>query len=164
MKSVIHSFRYTLGYLREQVEGVSDREMTLQPDGARNHPLWTIGHITFACEMLGTVIGVDEFLPACWGGKFGFGSSPSQDPSLNVSKEEALEMLAEAENRLTSAVRDLDDDALDRPFPDEAFLDVFPTIRHALTQVLVGHTAYHVGQVGVWRSAMGLPPMRRSYE
>lgn len=73
-------------------------------------------------------------------------------------------MLAEAERRLTSAVRDLDETALDRPFPDEAFLDVFPTIRHALIQVLVGHTAYHVGQVGVWRSAMGQSPMRRSYE
>lgn len=164
MESVIHSFKYTIGYLGEQVEDVTDDLMTAQPQGVRNHPLWTIGHITFACEMLGSVIGVDEFLPACWGGKFGFGSTPSRDPSLNVSKGEALEMLEEVEERLTSAVRDLDEEALDRPFPDEAFLDVFPTVRHALTQVLVGHTAYHVGQIGVWRSAMGLPPMRRSYE
>ena len=33
-----------------------------------------------------------------------------------------------------------------------------------LTQVLVGHTSHHVGQVGVWRKAMRLPPMRRGFE
>jgi hypothetical protein len=32
---------------------------------------------------------------------------------------------------------------------------VFPTIRHALTQVLAGHTAYHVGQVALWRARDG---------
>lgn len=60
MESVIHSFRYSIGYLREQVEDVTEEQVTAQPDGVRNHPLWTIGHIVFACEMLGTVIGVEE--------------------------------------------------------------------------------------------------------
>jgi hypothetical protein len=30
--------------------------------------------------------------------------------------------------------------------------------------VLVGHTASHVGQLIVWRRAMGLPPIGRSFE
>lgn len=164
MESILHSFSYSIGYLREQIEDIAEEDITSQPEGVRNHPIWTIGHVTFACEMLGTVIGVEEWLPRCWGGKFGFGSRPSRDPALNVSKNEALAMLDEAERRLTAAVRSIDPSVLESAFPDEDYLKVFPTIRHALTQVLVGHTAYHVGQVGVWRSAMGLPPMRRSYE
>ena len=35
---------------------------------------------------------------------------------------------------------------------------------HALTQVLVGHTSMHVGQITVWRKAMSLPAMTRAFE
>ena len=51
-----------------------------------------------------------------------------------------------------------------RPFPDESYREVFPTVRHALTQVLVGHMGYHVGQVAMWRKAMGLSRVRRSFK
>ncbi|REJ75433.1 MAG: DinB family protein [Acidobacteria bacterium] len=164
METVLHSFSYTLEFIREQVADVPEQQMIAQPEGVRNHPLWTIGHIAFACEMLGSVIGVEEWLPPCWGGRFGFGSVPSTDPSMNAPKAEALTMLKEAETRISNAVRYLDSKMLDQPFPEESYIKVFPTIRHAITQVLIGHTAYHSGQIGVWRSAMGLQPMRRSYE
>jgi len=164
MKATIHSFKYSLDYLREQVSDVPEDNIAVQPEGVRNHPLWTIGHLAFTSEMLGGVIGVEGWLPESWAASFGFGSDPSGDNLNGVTKAEALAMLAEAERRLSEAVLALDNRALDAPFPDESYLEVFPTIRHALTQVLIGHTAYHVGQVGVWRSAMGLPPMNRSYE
>jgi hypothetical protein len=38
----------------------------------------------------------------------------------------------------------LEDAQLDETFPDQAYRNVFPLIRHALTQVLVGHTASHI--------------------
>jgi hypothetical protein len=53
---------------------------------------------------------------------------------------------------------------LDRPLPDPAYGKLFPTVRHALTQVMVAHAAFHVGQVGVWRRAMGLPRIGRSFQ
>ena len=59
---------------------------------------------------------------------------------------------------------ELDDVQLDAPFPDPSYHYVFPTIRHFLTQVLAGHTAYHIGQVNLWRKAMGLPRMGRAFE
>lgn len=73
-------------------------------------------------------------------------------------------MLSDAQFRLTEAINGMVDSRLDEPFPDESYRDVFPSVRHALTQVLVGHTAYHVGQLAIWRRAMGLPPMTRSFE
>lgn len=164
MKPVLHSFAYSLDFLREQVAGAGAAEMTAQPNGIRNHPAWVIGHLTLICQLIGGVAGLNEWLPSGWAEKYGPGSEPADDPALYEDKDEALRCLADAEGRLTRAVEALDDAALDQPFPDEAYLDVFPTVRHALTQILVGHTAYHVGQVALWRKALGLPPLGRSYE
>ena len=164
MKAVLHSFAYGLDFLRAQVADVATADMARQPNGVMNHPAWVIGHLTNACQMLGRAIGLPKWLPQDFGKRFGTGSAPVADASLYPTKEEALAMLRDAQDRFTNAVEQLDESKLDEPFPVESYRYVFPTIRHALTQVLVGHTAYHIGQVGVWRKAMGLPALDRSFE
>jgi uncharacterized damage-inducible protein DinB len=122
--------------------------------------------------MLGGVVGVTPWLPNDWGARFGTGSVPvadyalyeTKEYALYETKEDALQILRNAQSRITEAVEQLNDARLDQPFPDASYRAVFPTIRHALTQVLVGHTANHIGQVSVWRRAMGLPPMKRPFE
>jgi DinB superfamily len=165
MKPVLHSFAYALDFLREQVADVPAADMVAQPSGIMNHPAWVIGHLTYTCQMLGGAIGMSGWLPDDdWGKRFGTGSVPVADVGAYETKEEALNILRDAQSRMTNLVGRLDDARLDEPFPDESYRDVFPTIRHAITQVLVGHTANHVGQLTVWRRAMGLPRMRRSFE
>jgi hypothetical protein len=164
MKPVLHSFSYGLDYLREQVADVDDADMVAQPNGIMNHPAWVIGHLTYACQLLGGAIGLSKWLPSDWTERYGTGSVPRADASLYESKDEALAILRDAQSRIIEGVEQLDDARLDQPFPVESYRDVFPTIRHALTQVLVGHTANHVGQVSVWRRTLGLPPMSRSFE
>ena len=164
MKPVLHSFAYCLDFLREQVEDVAEADMVAQPNGIMNHPAWVIGHITFACQLLGGAVGVSRWLPKHWSSRFGSGSVPIADATLYGTKEELLANLHEAQSRMTQAVKQLDDAQLDQVFPVESYRPVFPTIRHALTQVLIGHTANHVGQLSVWRRAMNLPPMSRGFE
>ncbi len=164
MKPVLHSFAYCLDFLREQVADVAEADMVAQPNGIMNHPAWVIGHLTLTCQLLGRAIGLPEWLPNDWAKSFGTGSVPVTDASLYETKNNALAMLRDAESRITQAVHQLDDSHLDELFPDESYRVVFPTIRHAITQVLVGHTANHIGQLSVWRRAMGLPPMRRAFE
>ena len=89
---------------------------------------------------MGGVIGIPEWLPNEWAKRFGSGSVPVADADVYETKLDALEILRDAQARITQAVNQTDDSRLDEPFPDESCLDVFPTIRHALTQVLVGHT------------------------
>jgi uncharacterized damage-inducible protein DinB len=103
-------------------------------------------------------------LPTNWARRFGTGSQPESDADAYARKAEVLDALADAQAQLTRAVEALSDSQLDRPFPDPAYREAFPTVRHALTQVMVGHMAYHVGQVSVWRKAMGLPRMKRRFE
>jgi len=164
MKPVLHSFAYGLDYLREQVADVAAADMVAQPSRIMNHPAWVIGHLTFTCQMLGGAIGMPAWLPDDFERRFGSGSVPVSDVGAYERKDDALAMLRDAQSRISRAVVELSDEQLDEPFPDPAYLDVFPTIRHALTQVLVGHTANHVGQLTLWRRAMNLPRMARSFE
>ena len=164
MEPVLHSFAYGLDFLREQVEDVAEADLVAQPNGISNHPAWTIGHVVFACQSLGRAIGLSHWLPRDWNSRFGTGSHPVADPELYGTKQELLAALREAQSRMTEAVKQLDDAQLDQVFPVESYREVFPTIRHALTQVLIGHTANHIGQLSAWRHAMNLPPMRRGFE
>jgi DinB superfamily len=164
MKPVLHSFAYCLDFLCEQVADVAAPDWVAQPGGMVNHPAWTVGHLIFIWQQLGGVVGLAEWLPDNWEKRFGSGSRPVADASLYEPKEKLLAMLGDARQRITQAVERLEDALLDEPFPEATYLDVFPTIRHALTQVLVAHTAFHIGQVSVWRSALGLPAMPRSFE
>ena len=164
LEPVLHSFAYALDFLREQVADVGAAEMVGQPNGIANHPAWVIGHLTHSCQMLGGVIGVAEWLPGDWAKRYGTGSVPVADAGAYEAKDEARAILRDAQSRITRAVERLDDARLAQPFPDPSYREVFPTVRHALTQVLVGHTANHVGQLIVWRRAMGLPRMGRSFE
>ena|GEM_PF-337462 len=164
IEPVIHSFVYGLDFLRDQVSDVDPADMVAQPEAIANHPSWVIGHLTFACQLLGGVIGISPWLPENWEERFGPGSQPVADAALYETKDEALAILDDASSRIIRAIEALDGSQLDQPFPVPTYLEVFPTIRHSLTQVLVGHTAFHVGQLAVWRKAMGLSGVGRSFE
>lgn len=164
IQPVLHSFAYALEYLREQVADLLPADLVAQPPGATNHPAWTIGHLIFACELIGGVIGLQPWLPDGWTKRYGSGSTPTADSGQYESKDDLLAHLRDAQTRVMNAAARLDDAQLDQPFPHPSYLEVFPTVRHALVQVLVGHTAFHIGQVAVWRKAMGLPRMKRSFE
>jgi len=164
MKTVLHSFAYCLDYLRDQVADLSPDQMVAQPNGIKNHPAWVIGHLTGSCQLLGGEIGLPPWLPDDWAKRFGTGSVPTADANAYEPKAAALARLTDAQSRITAAVGRLNDSQLDQPLPDEVHRAVLPTVRHALTHVLVGHTANHVGQLILWRKAMRLTPLNRSFE
>lgn len=164
MQSVLHSFAYGLDYLREQVADVPPADMAAQPAGFCNHPAWVIGHLALTCQELAAVIDLPAWLPPDWPGRFGAGSVPVADPGAYEPKDQLLARLAEAQEKMTRGIQRLGPAELARAFPDAAFQQIFPSLGHAFTQVLVGHTAYHVGQVTLWRRAMGLPKLTRAFE
>ncbi|MEO1527370.1 MAG: DinB family protein, partial [Planctomycetota bacterium] len=155
MKATLQSFQYSLAYLCEQVEDIDAAEMVRRPKGITIHPAWIIGHLTFSCQAIGGEFGLSPWLPDEWAGKFGGGSTPVENEAEYPGKRESLSMLDDARTRVVQAVGELSETQFDQALPDETFRAVLPTVRHAITQVLVGHTAYHVGQVSLWRAAMG---------
>jgi hypothetical protein len=152
---LIHIFEGTVRFMERSVADLTDEEMVVQPPGVPNHATWTLGHVIFACQGMATELGEAAWLPQDWESTFGYGSTPRPGQEGYPSKAELLTLLADAASRLTHAVRSADASVLDRRLPDEDF----PTVGHIVLQVVVAHTAYHAGQLAVWRRAMGRDPV-----
>src|SRR3954451_11871887 len=98
MTPTLHSFAYSLDFLREQVADVPAPDMVAQPDGIRNHPAWVVGHLSYSCQLLGGVVGLPPWLPDDdWARRFGTGSVPVADASAYETKANGLAILRDAQ-------------------------------------------------------------------
>ena len=160
---IIANFQYSLNFLKELVDDLSEDQMVSQTELIKNHPAWVIGHLTFSCQAIGGELGIDRWLPADWGKRFGMGSAPVDDVRAYEGKDTLLSILADAESRIISAVESLTPEQLAQPLPDENYRDLLPTTHHAIGQILIAHTAYHIGQTTLWRRAFGLSKMTNPF-
>lgn len=155
IEHMIHIFAGTVRFVDRSVADLSDTEMVQQPPGTPNHGTWTLGHIIFACQGMATELGAEPWLPEEWESVFGYGSTPGSGDREYPKKAELRTLLTDATTRLTRALQDAGTSVLEDPLPD----DDFPTWGHLLLQVVVAHTAYHAGQLSVWRRALGKEPV-----
>ena len=151
MPELLHTFRSTLNFIEGSVADLSEEEMIKQPAGVPNHATWTLGHLIHSCQGIAGELGAPPWLPDEWGSAFGYGSTPEPDLSRYPSKSEMLRTLAEAADRLHEVLSSVSESTLKRSLPDEAL----PTMGHLLFQVVVAHTAFHAGELAVWRRAIG---------
>jgi hypothetical protein len=151
ISELVHTFESTLKFMEQSVADLTEQQMVEQPTGVPNHGAWNLGHIIFSCQGVATELGAEQWLPDDWESVFGYGSTPSSDLSRYPRKSEMLTLLADAANRLRQTLLAADDSVLRESLPDETL----PTMGHLLLQVVVAHTAYHAGQLAVWRRSIG---------
>lgn len=156
---VLNSFSLTMTFLEQLVADIPDERLTEQPHGASNHPAWIIGHLAVSLQTMGGELGLTAWLPDNWPEQFGTGSQPISERGAYPSKQDLLENLEEGRRRLAVALASFNKERLSIPLPDERYRILFPTLGHAVTHILGAHFATHVGQVTVWRRAMGLQPL-----
>ena len=152
---LVSCFERTVAFLQDSVADLADEDLVLQPPGVPNHAAWTLGHVIHSCQAMAGELGAEPWLPGDWESQFGYGSSPTAVVSQYPSKAALLAALAEASRRLRTALLAMDQTALAEPLPDERVREMLPTKGHALLQVIAAHTAYHAGQLAVWRRAIG---------
>ena len=153
---LLNSYALTLEYLHRMVGDLEEPQMVCQPKGVVNHPAWTIGHLVFSNQAIGGEIGIAPWLPSEWERQFGTGSTPVADPKVYPRKARLFEALNDGQRKLTERLTALGETAMSEPLPDVRYRDRIPTVGHAVLHILTGHTAMHVGQITVWRRAMGL--------
>jgi hypothetical protein len=153
INELVSVFEGTVDFVRRSVADLSEPQMVEQPAGAPNHGMWTLGHLVFSCQGVAVELGAEPWLPEDWESRYGYGSTPSPDPSGHPSKPEMLELLADSAGRLRETLLGLTGADLARPLPDETL----PTMGHLLLQVVGAHTAFHAGQLALWRRALGKP-------
>ena len=148
---LVHTLEATVKFMEELVADLSAQQMVEQPTGVPNHGMWTLGHVIHSCQGIAVELGATHWLPDDWESVFGYGSTPLSDVQGYPTKPELLTLLADATSRLRQTLLAANESVLGQSLPDETL----PTMGHLLLQVVVAHTAYHAGQLAVWRRAIG---------
>jgi len=151
MSLLLDTFKSTLKFIEQSVADLSEQEMVEQPGGIANHATWTLGHVVTSCQGIANELGWQGWLPSEWESIFGYGSVPVSDPSHYPSKSEILRALSDAGDRLDQILMNVSESTLKQSLPDGPV----PTTAHLLFQVVVAHTAFHAGQLAMWRRAIG---------
>ena len=152
---LLDTFKNTVKFIEQSVADLSEDQMVQQPTGVPNHATWIIGHIIYSCQGITDELGVQQWLPNDWESIFGYGSMPVSDLSHYPLKSTLLRSLSDATDHLQQTLSSISESTLKQSFPDENF----PTIEHFLFQVMIAHTAFHAGQLAVWRHAIGKQSM-----
>lgn len=153
LTDIVHTFRTCIRFIEQAVADLNEQQMVQQPVGIPNHATWTLGHVTHSCEGITVELGGQPWLPDNWEATFGYGSIPSAQVSDYLPKSAMVQLLQDSADRLCKFLESLDESVLNKPYPDERFV----TAGQLLMQVAIGHTAYHAGQLQVWRRALDLP-------
>lgn len=160
LAELMRCFDRTVTFMREQVADLSDEDILLQPVGVPNHAAWTLGHVIHSCHEIAGMLGARAWLPDDWETRFGYGSAPGRlSLSPDVSKAALLTSLADASARLRETLLAAGGGRFEVALPDEAGRRTLPTIGDAVVQVVCAHSAFHAGQLAVWRRAIGRNPV-----
>ncbi len=145
-----------LTWLVEAVDDIPDSRFAEQPQGVRNHPAWTLSHLS---SVLGFLLKLlDESQGASTDDedqKYGSGSIPTTDRSQYLPKDELLSTFRHRHERVEKAVREKHKEYFMREAP-ESLRAFAPTIGRIAFFLLAAHEAYHLGQLMQWRRAAGL--------
>ncbi|MEM7806988.1 MAG: DinB family protein [Planctomycetota bacterium] len=152
---IVDLFEGNRDWFAKALDGVPDERMAEQPPGVMNHPAWTLGHCANALDFARFCLGRDGIVPREWREHVKPSSTPVADRSVYASKDELLGTYNRVHIDLAEAVRSADKSMFAHPLP-ERFRGMSPSIGHLATFMMTTHEAYHVGQLYVWRRAMGL--------
>ncbi len=142
-------------YAIDCVKDVPDERLAEQPAGVVNHAAWTLGHLVWGCHQDLVELGGVSDLPESWTTLFGTGSTPQAEREVYPDRETLVASLHGARAALVAALERAGPDGMERAVSVEMIRPYLPTVGHLVTQIVVAHTAYHVGQLSIWRRAMG---------
>lgn len=148
--------------LRQQIvalaEGIEEEYIAVQPRAVPNHLAWTLGHLVVSCQAIGEELGIPHWLDDRWEPLFGQGTHPVPKRTVYPTKEFLLQAYDDAASRVVERIRQLGLRGMRAALPDENYRAVLPTVGHAVISVLIGHTAYHLGQLAAWNRAVSMEP------
>lgn len=159
LKDVIQTNKFLLGYASMLISDLPDDRLCEQPLPEVNHPAWIIGHLANTADSLAAWFGAEPAIGDDLKKSLGLGSKPSANRTDYAVKEELLQLLRKAHERIYQLISDAKESRLDDPTPFPRLAEGLPTIREALHFILIGHVGVHLGQLSTWRRMIGLPPL-----
>ncbi len=157
--TVMHSFQFSVGYLKSMLEGIDNDQRAKQFFPEMNHPAWIVGHLAVTMEFASTLVGASYKSPEGWGELFGMGSTLLDDTSKYPDLSVLIAELDKGIAAVGPTLESISAEALAAEMPDEGFRKMMPTVGDGLTFLINGHITMHTGQLSTWRRANGMPPL-----
>ena len=129
------------------LDGIADDDLAKRTSKQTNHLLWVAGHIAHTRAALAQLMGADFESPLK---EF---NDPIDDSRTYADLETVKDVFAQATNALHTSLPLVSDEALAGPAPWQ--LPVSDQTLGGAIAFLVQHEAYHVGQMGLLRKALG---------
>ncbi len=163
---MLESYLSVLSHTRNQtlklVADLNDDQMVIQPAPKTNHPAWVLGHLLMVDHNFLAVIGgapAPAWIDDAWKATYGAKSEPVADKTKYKPKAFYLEKMAVVREQFIAQLKTMKPEDFQKPHPDPARRERFPTIGHAIMFYGTWHEAYHSGQLSTWRRVQGLPPV-----
>jgi uncharacterized damage-inducible protein DinB len=141
-----------LEIINEQINGMSESEMLIQPPNGGNCMLWTLGHLTESLISILEFLGGEKPEGLADLSRFERGSEPilGPEPGLLTASElmEAYEVLHQAALEKLALMNDVD-------FDEEIPGFGQPARRGYMLFFMEFHHAYHIGQLELLRNLAG---------
>jgi hypothetical protein len=148
-----------LRYADQLVTGVPADVFAKMPMKDVNSAAFNIGHLSTYGDRVCAMLGRNDLVtPMPYSVDLFKAGAPCLDqPGLYPSKDVLVSTFFERQRRAIAAFRDTTEASLAAENPAEGrFKEMFPTVGGAVSFLLGGHVAMHLGQVSAWRRVMGL--------
>lgn len=138
--------------IKEQIKGVSETEMLIQPPNGGNCMLWTLGHLTNNMISILSILGGEKPQGLADLSRFEYGSGPvlCPEPELMSASD-----LMNAYDSLHQAVLEKIAPMTDADFDEEIPTFEGTSRRGWMLFFMEFHHAYHIGQLELLRNLAG---------
>ncbi|WP_200761531.1 DinB family protein [Poriferisphaera corsica] len=121
--------------------------------GIVNHPIWTVGHLANAGDMLRGILGHERVTSREYVTLFDTGSTPVHNSSIYPSLHQLVSDYQRVHQSVCEMIRDLSDTEITKLVEIEEAKPKFPTHGHLLSHIVSWHEGVHYGQLVQWRAA-----------
>lgn len=154
----VEIFRHQVGVtgkvVKLNLENISHEESLIQPEGGMNCINWVVGHLVCIYNNVLPMLGQEQVFETEAIKRYARGSKPLREAAEALELQRLIAAWDEASKRIDAGLANLTPEALNGPAPFSPGNDPKETISSLLSLVCF-HQAYHAGQLGILRRAVG---------
>ena len=156
-QSMVYAWDNQLGYALALLDDLTDEQFILRPQGKMNHPAWIVGHVAAYHPVVIQLLNGEPVDDPKVDPLFGFaGHGPLDDLAPYGSKQALVARFAAGHEEVAQALLQAQPSDFRRPPSLPRWAKQYPTVEFMLPDLLLHHESLHIGQLSIWRRAVGL--------
>ncbi len=158
--AIAQGLNVSVWYADVLVKGIPADKFSHMPQKDFNSPAFCLGHLSIYPARVLAMLGRQDLVvpnPAGWEDLFKAGVQCVDEPGKYPGKDAIVEHWSKGCAACDVALKSVSNAVLEEANPAEGRMkEMFPTKGAAVNFLCVGHPSVHLGQISMWRRAMGL--------